>query len=200
MVRVLIAIATLVGPVAIMAAGVARAAEHRAIFTVVVNLQKQQEATVLLRPKDVLMRASDREAAGVSGFKGTREVVFGESYVSLNSLAPDISYSIDIKTLSLNLTTHPSHLGGTTLDMSQAHPPPGLIHSTNMSAFFNYSVDVSNQTSVSMNNEIGISMFGNSLADSTMFFTGNRYIRGLTNLTIDGLDHLNRLVLGDSLA
>src|SRR5271168_4406915 len=110
MVLALFATATTVGLVAISIAGVAWAAEHRAIFTLVVNLQKQQEVTVLLRPKDVLIRASDLEAAGVSGFKGTREVVFGESYVSLNSLAPDISYSIDLKTLSLNLTTRPSHL------------------------------------------------------------------------------------------
>lgn len=200
MVRALFAIAAIPGLVAIAIAGVAWAQEHRAIFTLVVNLQKQQEVTVLLRPKDVLIRASDLEAGGVTGFHGTREVVFGEKYVSLASLAPDISYSVDLKTLSLKLTTRPSHLGATAIDLSRVHPPPGLIHTNNLSAFFNYSVTVANQSSVSMNNEIGISMFGNSLADTTMFFDGARYIRGMTNLTIDDPEHLNRLILGDSLA
>jgi len=59
---------------------------------------------------------------------------------------------------------------------------------------------VANQSTVSMNNEIGISMFGNSLVDSTMFYSGSRYIRGLTALTIDDPKRLNRLILGDSLA
>ena len=196
----LLAIATIPGLVAITIAGVAWAQEHRAIFELVVNLEKKQEVTVLLRHKDVLIRASDLEAAGVTGFHGTGEVVYGEKYVSLASAAPDIAYSIDIKTLSLNLTTRPSQLGNTALDLSYSHPPPGLIHTNNLSAFFNYSLNVQNSSAVTLNNEIGVSMFGNSLADSTMFFSGNRYIRGQTNLTIDDPDHLDRFIVGDSLA
>src|SRR2546426_8878459 len=67
----------------------------RAVLALRVNLRDQGEIRVLLREGEVLARMADLEQAGLQGVAGQREVVAGESYVSLASLAPALTYVLD---------------------------------------------------------------------------------------------------------
>ena len=114
------------------------------------------------------------------------------------SLAPDVKYELDPKLVALKITVQPKHLGGEVLDLRRALPPPGLAYSHDTSAFLNYSLQSGNFTSISSFDEVGLSMFGNSLLDSTFSVDQTGTItRGNTSLTIDDLADLRRLELGD---
>src|SRR5712691_494215 len=106
----------------------------RAVLALRVNLRDQGEIRVLLREGDVLARMADLKQAGLQGVAGQREVVAGESYVSLASLDPDITYVLDEQTVTLHLTVAPALLPPTVLNLSSDRTP-GITYSPDSSAF-----------------------------------------------------------------
>src|SRR4029077_360666 len=117
------------------------AADQRAILDLSINEVKKGEVVVFLQERDVLVRVKDLEAAGLKSFAGRRENISGDDYVLLGSLAPQISFKLDERDLTLSLTAQPSLLGYNLLEI-EPNKPPDIIYSEDASGFLNYSVNL----------------------------------------------------------
>jgi len=180
-------------------------ADQKAIVSLSVDHVAKGDVVALLRPHDILLKLKDLDTAGLRNVSGRREKIGGEWFVSLKSLAPAITYSFDAKAVTLSLTVPPANLVPTSLDLKLLSPPAGMVHSTDTSFFLNYSANVTNLAQVSSFEEGGLSLFGNTLVYSSLYFTpspgGEQAVRGLTNLTYDDWSsNLRRWVIGDSFA
>ena len=179
------------------------AQDQKAILELTVNHVSQGEIFVILRQSDILVRTSDLEKARLQGFSGIRETINNEIYVSLVSLAPNVSYEYDENNLALRITAQPQLLGSTSVNLGQ-EPPKNLVYSKDTSAFFNYAFNVPFNgqafNNYTFSGEAGLSLNGNLLFSSFSRKGDGSFLRGLTNLTIDSPKNLNRLVIGDTFA
>jgi outer membrane usher protein len=171
--------------------------DQRAVLALSVNLQDQGEILVIFRAGDVLARISDLEQAGLRGLAGHQEIVGGDPYVSLASLAPMITYELDETTLMLRLTASPALLSPTVVNL-RTDRPPGITYSRNPSAFLNYTLNWSDFTRVDGFGEVGLSLAGHLLASSFSRTVDGAFIRGFTSLTLDERERLRRWVIGDA--
>ena len=175
-----------------------RAGDQLAVFTLTVNEVAKGDVLAIVRTDDILVPLDQMENAGLTAVDGKHEQIKKRTFVSLASLAPDLKYELDPKTVSLKITVQAKHLGGEFLNLSRVNPPPGLTYSHDTSLFLNYSLGSNDFDSISSFEEVGLSMFGNSLLDSTFSVDQTGEIdRGNSNLTIDDLPDLRRLELGD---
>lgn len=169
---------------------------ERAILQLVVNQVEHREVLVHLRTGDVLIRVRDLEQAGLRGFAGQRQEIQGETYVSLGSLAPGITYQLDEGTLVLRLTVYPSLLGSTVRDLEPPRPSD-LTYRADPSAFLNYAfnwIDFDHTTAFL---ESGLSLKGALLYSSAGRNEDGSVVRGLSNLTVDDRPRLMRWIVGD---
>jgi len=109
---------------------VVNAADQRALLELRVNEVKRGEVAVVLRDGDVLVKLKDLQAAGLRAHAGQQESLQDEPYVLLSSLAPQVSFKIDEKDLSLNLTAQPSILGFNRYDAQSNRPAGSSIMKT----------------------------------------------------------------------
>jgi hypothetical protein len=170
--------------------------DQRAILALSVNLIDKGDMLVMLREGDVLARVSDLEQAGLHGLAGHHEIVGGDPYVSLASLAPMITYELDETTLMLRLTASPALLSPTVVNL-RTDRPPGITYSQNPSAFLNYALNWSDFTRVDGFGEVGLSLAGHLLASSFSRTVDGAFIRHFTSLTLDERERLRRWVIGD---
>jgi outer membrane usher protein len=174
------------------------AADQRAILDLSINEVKKGEVVVFLQAPDVLVRVKDLEAAGLKSFAGRRENISGDDYVLLGSLAPQVSFKLDERDLTLSLTAQPSLLGYNLLEI-EPNKPPDIIYSEDASGFLNYSVNLRDFKRTDAFGEFGITI-KNSLLYSGILRNGDgSIVRGLSNLTISDRQSLNRTVVGDRL-
>lgn len=141
----------------------------------------------------------DLEQAGIHDLAGQREVFSGETYVSLASLAPTITYEVDEATLTLRLTVSPALLPPTVLNL-RSDRPPGITYSQHTSAFLNYALNWSDFERLDAFGEAGTSLAGNLLAGSFTRTADGIFIRGYTSLTLDERESLRRWAIGDRFA
>jgi outer membrane usher protein len=172
------------------------AAVERAILQLSVNGIERGEVVVVLRSPDVLARAADLQRAGLIGLAGRRETIEGDVHVSLASLAPTVTYELDERALTLQLTAQPSTLTATIQDFLESRPR-GLIYSQDSSAFLNTAVTGLDFERFVWTGEGGLSvrqflLYGTATRDEDGVFS-----RGLTNLTYDDRDRLVRWLVGD---
>src|ERR1044072_4847324 len=73
----------------------ARAQSQRAVLEILVNQVSRGESLVVLRGSDALVSVQSLKDAGLQGFEGVREQIGTQEFVSLSSLAPAISFSVD---------------------------------------------------------------------------------------------------------
>ena len=175
------------------------AQDQHAIFPVFVNQVPKGEVIALIRPADILARVSDLHRAGVLGFSGQNETVRGETYVSLSSLVPFVTFEMDEEALVLRLTVQPALLPPTVMNL-RPDRPPGIIYSQDTSAFFNYAVNLVDFARFEAFGEGGLSIDGKLLFSSLSRNINGDVVRGQTNLTIDNRQNLMRWVIGDSFA
>ncbi|MHC5717090.1 MAG: fimbria/pilus outer membrane usher protein [Nostoc sp.] len=179
------------------------AQDQKAILELTVNQVSQGEIFVILRQSDILVRTSDLQKARLQGFSGIRETINNETYVSLVSLAPNVSYEYDENNLALRITAQPQLLGTTSVELGQ-QPPKNIVYSKDTSAFFNYAFNVPFNgqafNNYTFSGEAGLSLNGNLLFSSFSRKADGSFVRGLTNLTIDRPKNLNRWVIGDTFA
>jgi len=169
---------------------------QRAIFILWVNGVEKGDAVVVLRGSDVWMQAADLAKAGIHA-AGHRERSAGEEYVSLASLAPTVTFQLDEEQLELRLTAAPETLPETVLALRGGRPA-GMVFSRDLSAFFNYSLTLSNFHHIDTAGEGGVSFAGDTLLYSN--FTRSEtagFVRGLTTLTLDQPQTRTRWSLGD---
>ncbi len=183
---------------AVLAAGHARAAQReRVLLPVSVNGVAKGDFLAVFEDGDVLLSVNDLAAAGVRGFAGRREPAESGELVSLRSLAPDVTFSLDTEIVALRLTVLPRYLGTTVLDLKPGRPE-GMTFTRDTSAFVNYAVNWRDLKSLDAFAEAGVSFRGNLLYSSGSRDAQGRFVRGLTNYTVDDRERLRRWVVGDA--
>lgn len=178
--------------------GVLAAAEQRAILELRINEVQKGELTVLLREVDVLAPLRDLEVAGLKSLRGSREKIGGDSYVLLSTLAPEITFSIDEKDLSLRLTAPPSMLGYNLIE-PQSGKPTDITYGEGSSGFVNYAINLRDFKHTDVFSEIGINVKNGLLYSGIAKNQDGGFVRGLSNLTLSNRESLIRTIVGDRL-
>jgi outer membrane usher protein len=177
---------------------VLRAADQRAIFELKVNEVKMGEVSVLLRDSDVLVRLKELQAAGLKVLPEDHEIIRGEPFVPLSSLAPQVTFKVDEKDLTLNLIAQASILGFNRFDV-QSNRPAGIGYGEDPSGFVNYSLSLRDFKYSTAFSEAGVTIRNSLLYGAVSRNEDGSFVRGLSNLTISNRENLNRTVLGDRL-
>jgi outer membrane usher protein FimD/PapC len=177
---------------------IVRAADQRAILELKLNEIKKGEVSVFLSNTDVLVRLKDLQAAGLKSLPEGHEMIRGEPYVLLSSLAPQLTFKVDERDLTLSLTAQPSIMGFNRFDV-QPNRPAGIHYSEDTSAFVNYSLNLRDFRYSTAFSEAGITVRNGLLYGAISRNEDGSFVRGLSNLTINNRDNLNRTVVGDRL-
>jgi outer membrane usher protein len=181
--------------------------EQQSVFLdLSVNLIAKRQITAILRGEDLLVQVKDLAAVGISTKNiGKQETIDGEIYVSLLSLAPDISYKFDVNLLKLELTSSTNRLTDVNVrDFYRRNSlPPDTVFSRDSSAYVNYSLNYNRSQGIdsfSAFSELGYS-FDSSLVSTTISSDASGTVtRGLSSLTIDNSTSLDRWTIGDNFA
>ncbi len=169
---------------------------QRAILELIVNEVSKGEVLVVLAPPDVLVPIGTLQKAGLRVVDGHRQVIDAEPWVSLTSLAPGVRFVLDEVRLQLRLTARPELLEKTVVAALGAKPA-GLVYAHNASGFLNYSVTTGN-SGLALFAETGVSAGGALINTTLSRQTGQRLLRGSSNVTFDDRDHLTRWIVGDA--
>ncbi len=172
----------------------------RALLDLRVNEEDKGEVLVYIGDSDILIRVDDLKQAGIPSVAGSRKDIQGEKYVSLASLAPDLSYKFNETSLLLSITARPELLGSSVQLNLRGARPSDITYSHDTSGFMNYALNIQNFTTWSAFTETGISWHGDLLYSSLMRNSQGQLIRGLTNLTVNKPDAMTSWVAGDRLA
>lgn len=183
-----------------------QSAAQTVLLDLAVNLVEKGTVTAIIKGEDIFLQVKDLEAAGVStkGI-GKQETIEGENYLSLSSLAPNITYKFDINLLKLALTSGADRLTDTNIrDLYNRNVlPPETIFTNDNSAYLNYALNynrVQGNGNFTIFSELGYS-FGTNLASTTITRDPQgQIIRGISSLTIDNSKSLDRWTIGDNFA
>ena len=170
--------------------------DQRAFLEVTINGVEKGDALVLLRGDDALVGVDMLSGAGLSGFEGRRETIGSVVFVSLASLQPHVTFTVNEQELRLSLVADPRLLGTTVHDLDMG-APAGLQHRSAPSGFLNYALTASNSRDYDVFTESAVSAAG-GLFYNTTSVTRLGTVRGLTSLTYDDRPRLRRWVVGDS--
>ena len=186
-------VATLLAGWALMAAPTASVVR----LALTINTQPRGEVLARISQDDVwvtpmpeLMRAT----------RGIAEVIDGITWLSLKSLAPDVTYVLDEADVSLAITLNdPGVLPETHIDARPKRLDEGLVRRT-PSAFLNYDLELQNFERGLANLEVGATigpgvLVGNGTA---VAYDGIHPVRGLTTYSVDDREHLQRFSFGDT--
>jgi outer membrane usher protein len=177
----------------------AAAQDQRALLTASVNDVEKGEVLVVLRDRDVLIGVQSLAALGINGFAGTRESIGDATFVSLASLAPDVTYQFDERALALHLTALPELLETAVRDLA-AGRPPDIEFRRDTSAYANYSVNLRGRSDYDLFSDVGISTHG-AFVNTTLSYGARRSMtRGLSSATFDQRTRMRRFVAGDAFA
>lgn len=156
------------------------------------------DAFPLLRGTDVLLPAATLEEGGVDLARlGARvEVISGQGYVSLQSLAPQGRFELDERTASLRCELSSSAFAPTRIDLG-TQAPEGYAVTGSPSGFVNYAAHLRN-TNVALFGEVGASVGRGLLTSQGRWSPGATPLRGLTQLSVDFPEVMVRAVAGEA--
>ena len=163
------------------------------------------DVLVILRGNDVLVKVGDLESSGMRVEGGMREKRGEDLLVSLRSLAPQMTFVFDERSLSLTITADSKLFGGAVLDL-RAKRPEGIIYDSAPSLFVNYRVGLTDLQSGGGLGWNGFAESGLSIRGHLLYASGQRsevdgsWERLATNLTLDWRDRLTSIVFGDTTA
>ena len=180
----------------IIAMGAAAQADIRTYVTLHVNTIDQGEAVAIVRDKDVLIPVAALETAGVHGIAGKRETIHEQQYVSLASLHPDVAYQFNVDALALDITVLPTHLGSTSLNLTN-NKPANIEYPSGSSAYVNYAFTDATGGFASAFFDGGFSHGEDSLHYSFTAQRGQSFRRGLVYYQMDDRNTSVRRVIGD---
>jgi outer membrane usher protein len=174
------------------------AQDQRAVLELIVNRVPAGESVVVLRGADALVPVEALQNAGLRGFEGHRDTLGGQELVSLLSLSPKVSFSIDEIDLRLTLTATPDLLGRTVRDL-WSRAPADLVYRKDTSSYVNYSANWHSNRQFDLFAESATSVRGMSVYN-TVSANRRTVTRGLTSVTFDQRRQLRRWTFGDSFA
>ncbi|HEY1978209.1 MAG TPA: fimbria/pilus outer membrane usher protein [Candidatus Baltobacteraceae bacterium] len=172
------------------------AKDVRTFVTLHVNTIDQGEVVVVLRGDDVLIPIAALDQAGIHGLKGERETISGKEYVSLASLAPDVTFKLDTDALALDVSTAAKYLGKSAYSVL-SNRPAGIQYPAGSSAYLNYALTGTNQGGSSAFFDAGINHDQNSFHVSYTAQEDEALRRGLIYYQMDNRDEEVRRVAGD---
>lgn len=206
--RILFA-ALIMSAAASLAAFPANAQNTDVLLPLTLNTLPRGDVFARLRNGDVLLRVSDLEQAGLSGMLWERILTFsrlrgieradGADLISLTSIAPWLTFTLDEVNLTLSVTADPRLFGQVALTASGARPA-NIIHSRDTSTFFNYALTSRAFEDLGIFAETGTSIRGNLLFNSFSRLPGGDVVRGISSFTLDEREQLRRWVAGDAVA
>jgi outer membrane usher protein len=174
------------------------AQDQRAVLELIVNRVSSGESLVVLRGTDALVPVETLQQAGLRGFGGRRDTMNGQAFVSLTSLAPGITFSVDEVELRLTLTANPDLLGLTVRDLFSG-APANMVYRNDTSSYVNYSANWHSNRQFDLFAESATSVRGMSIYN-TVAANRQSATRGLTSVTLDQRRSLRRWTIGDNLA
>jgi len=190
----------------------ARAEDELIPLSIVVNTAEKGDYFVVLRDRiDILINNADMNLLGLIGISAD-EVMDGKKYINLSRHTDKLKYRINRKSLTLNLDVKPKYLQKYSRDLASEHSVsrnPFIIDSAFLNASANIrgvddksyrAIEFPLETVVSVKDYLLQTNFTYLREDiDGVFVTGNWY-RGMSNLTRDFPQQMERLVFGDYLA
>lgn len=185
------------------------AAEQLIPLPLTFNEVPKGDINVIIRGADILVRATDLDAAGVTGAMWQRVLTFarlrggsssgpdGSEFFSLRSLAPLLTFQFDEANLTLSITAAPELLAANALSVV-AGPPKDIVYTRDTSTFLNYAVTAGSGSQKSVFGEMGTSVGGNLLLNSVQKNPTQSWSRLLSSYNIDDRVRLRRWTLGDA--
>jgi len=159
--------------------------DFRTFVTLHIDTIDEGETAAIVRGDDVLIPISALEQASVHGLKGRREALFGDTYVSLASLAPDVTFKFDVDALALEITIAPQLLNTTTsVDLRSARPAH-IEYTSGSSAYLNYALAGVSGGADSAFFDAGLVHAQDSFHFSLTALSNNPLRRGLTYYEMD---------------
>jgi outer membrane usher protein len=166
----------------------------------IVNDVPKGEVPTAIDGDQVWMPVADLEKAGLKGFAGRRDTLFGAPHVLLNSLAPDILMRLDMAEVVLSLTADPKYFDENRVVL-QFDRPAGLVQSRSSSGYLNYSATWDQAAGTTGYGEAGLSLYGRaSLASSFDVDAEGTLTRGLSSLSLDRPSARQRWEFGDTVS
>ncbi len=179
------------------ALALAQTQPQRTFLKLIVNQVEIDQVVAVVEDQNIFIRTIDLKNAGIKNFTGESKKIKGQEFTSLKSLASFLTYKLNSKNLSLELTVTPDHLDSSSdIDLSSS-APKGVIYSQDTSFFFNYGFSSTNLSQYNLAGELGLSI-GNSLLYSLVNYNWDgQVLRGLTSFTIDQSSSVSQLIIGD---
>ena len=184
-----------------MSASIQQAGQRQQSFwALVVNEVPAGEVLAALDGDDVWLPVDALERAGLVGFGGRRETLFGAMYVQMRSLLPDVAVRLDMTEIVMHVTAA-SRLFAEKRIALQRDRPEGITYSHSPSGYLNYSATWDQQVGTSGFGEAGVSLFGTTSAASGFSVdVDGRFVRGLSTVTVDRTSERRRWQIGDTVA
>ena len=134
------------------------------------------------------------EEMGIPLEKAVAVQIEGEPYVSLSSLAPEVSFKFDPIELVLALTVNPKYLGREVVQLRRG--AIGIDRGGDPSLFLNYALTGNDFQDANFFGEVG---GGRDQRFFSTSFSGRsgEFLRGLTSFNVDSPSRLRRLTAGD---
>ena len=176
-------------------------AQERSIWALVVNDEPKGDVEIVLTADGPWVDPSVLVAAGVLKVPDGRRQVFAPDTimrVSLASLAPQITFTLDEAEIRLIISADPALLSTTELAISNPRPP-GWKVSSNNAVFLNYSANWSTDDTTTGYGELGVHLFGALFESAASVDETGAITPGLTSLTFDQVRGRRRWVLGDTI-
>ena len=172
---------------------------QRAILTLVLNTADKGQVLTIVRDDDVLVRASDLTAVGLTPPPAALSTVDATSYASMKALGPDTSFHVDTDALSLIVDVPPAMLGTSTLDLDQFSRNVSVSRS-GTSGFVNYAFGAPQGLPVRFNGELGLSARGAIFSADVQRTGGTSLSIAREAMTVDNFAKARRLVAGATTA
>jgi len=161
------------------------------------NGQRKGESLVLLEGEDAWLPIEALAEYGIQSFEGLRRRQDGREWVSLRSLAPQLRFALDERTLTLDLTVGPALMASGRIDVGNERPAGTLLGDAT-TGFVNYAAQVDLRGMASGFGEAGVSSGPALLSSAFAIQPSGQPVRGISAFTYDLLSRLETLVVGDA--
>jgi outer membrane usher protein len=176
-------------------------AQERSVWALVVNDEPKGDVELVLTADGPWVDPSALVAAGVLKVPDGRRQAFAPDTVprvSLASLAPQITFTLDEAEIRVIISADPALLRSSEVAISNPRPPGWKVTSNN-AFFLNYSTNWSTDHTSTGYGELGVHVFGALFESAASIDDTGVVTPGLTSLTFDQVRSRRRWVLGDTI-
>jgi outer membrane usher protein len=182
--------------IVLIAADLAAQTEQRALLPVKVNEIAQGDVLSVIAGDDVQVPKSFFDGLAIPVAGAALRQTEGDTYVSLRSLAPKITFELNPDDLTLSITVDPHLLGRQVLELKRKSP--ALDRGGDPSAFFNYALSGQRHGTPSLFSELGATR-GDQLLYTGLSRQNGTFTRGLSYANFDSPQGLRRWTVGDDI-